>query len=119
MLGGYPTRPLQGRATVVWPRSGLTPAATKGQYGLTLVASGGYVYARVGEAWYGPRQAGEVAHGGLVGRPGGDGYGGALVGGYSRHRTRDISPTLVVGGPLTKYTSGGGPQHPPGLVGKH
>ena len=51
------------------------PEATKTHYKLNgMVAGDGYAYARVREAWCGLRQAGGVAHGGLVGRLGAHGY---------------------------------------------
>ena len=75
-------------------------------YNLESKVVDGYVYARINKAWYGLKQAGKIAHDDLVEHLAKHGYVRAgYTDGLFKHKTRDISFTLVVDDFGIKYTS--------------
>ena len=84
-----------------------------------LATSDGYVYAQMNKAWYGLKQAGKIAHAGLVERLAEAGYTKTMVEGYFRHDSRAIDFTLVVDDFLIKYTRDEDLQHLRDAIGKY
>ena len=70
-----------------------------------MVTPDGYVYARIEKAWYGLKEAGFLANQTIVGLLKKHGYYQAKhTKGLFRHKTRDISFTLIVDDLGIKYT---------------
>ena len=85
-----------------------------------LSTPGGHVYAKVNKAWYGLKQAGKIAHDDLVKRLAANGYIKApLIEGFFKHRTSDISFTLVVDNFLIKYHKPEDLQHLQSTIQQH
>ena len=83
----------------------LVPQEIIDYYNLTDKIHNGYIYARVKKAWYGLKQAGKIAHDDLVAHLREHGYYQTNTIGFFRHKTRDISFTLVVDNFGIKYTN--------------
>ena len=74
-------------------------------YKLQGLVHKGYVYARIKRAWYGLKQSGKIAHDDLVEHLQKYGYERmARTEGLFKHKTRDITFTLVVDDFGIKYT---------------
>ena len=56
----------------------------------------GFVYVKIKKAWYGLRESGKIAHDDLVKHLRADDYYETTTAGLFKHKTRDISFTLVV-----------------------
>ena len=75
----------------------LIPPRIIKHYNLDELVVDGYVYARINQAWYGLQQAGKIANEDLVAHLEKHGYVPAgHTYGLFKHRTRNISFTLVV-----------------------
>ena len=84
----------------------LIPQAIIDHYNLNEFAVAGYVYAKVNKAWYGLMQSGRIAHDDLVAHLAKHDYVKTKhTEGLFRHKTRDISFTLVVDDFGIKYTN--------------
>ena len=84
----------------------LIPQAIIDHYNIDEYAVDGFVYAKINKAWYGLRQSGRIAHDDLVAHLAKHDYVKAkYTEGFFRHKTRDISFTLVVDDFGIKYTN--------------
>ena len=73
-------------------------------YQLELLETGGYVYARINKTWYGLKPGGTIAHDDLVEHLNKHGYiRSGTTDGLFKHRTRNISFTLMVDNFGIKY----------------
>jgi len=84
----------------------LIPQAIIDHYNIDEDAVDGYVYAKINKAWYGLKQSGRIAHDDLVAHLAKHDYVKTKhTEGLFRHKTRDISFTLVVDDFGIKYSS--------------
>lgn len=90
----------------VWFKVDSIPERIYKHYDLHLKEHNGYVYARINKAWYRLKQAGKIAHNDLVEHLAQHGYVRAsTMDGLFKHKTRNISFTLIVDNFGIKYTS--------------